>query len=141
VSSLDAIAAQLTNAPGFQKINANHFVIAIDARMEEVYWARYQTQCDRLPKRLGDIHLSKPEDIDLQGIEYLAGSAIVSYRERLPSFNGILEPEISISALGVMDCARNLFAEGLHMDVRQLEPLYVRNKVALTTAERIEAFK
>ena len=141
VSSLDAIAAQLTNAPGFQKINANHFVIAIDARMEEVYWARYQTQCDRLPKRLGDIHLSKPEDIDLQGIEYLAGSAIVSYRERLPSFNGILEPEISISALGVMDCARNLFAEGLHIDVRQLEPVYVRNKVALTTAERIEAFK
>jgi tRNA threonylcarbamoyladenosine biosynthesis protein TsaB len=141
VSSLDAIASQLIKTPAFQKTNSKEFVIAIDARMEEVYWARYQTQPNKLPKRIGDIHLTKPEDLELEDVDYLAGSAIGPYRERLPSFNGGLDVEIAISALGVMDCARQLFAEGMGQDVRQLEPLYVRNKVALTTVERAEAFK
>jgi len=141
VSSLDAIAAQLINTNAFKKTNPKNFVIAIDARMEEIYWAHYETQADKLPKRFGDIHLTKPEDVVLDGIELLAGSAINAYKERLPSFTGILESDISISALGILECAKQLLAEGMQQDVRQLEPLYVRNKVALTTAERTEAFK
>jgi tRNA threonylcarbamoyladenosine biosynthesis protein TsaB len=141
VSSLDAIASQLVETPAFQKANTKDFVIAIDARMEEVYWARYEAQLDHLPMRMGDIHLTKPEEIDLESIDYLAGSAINPYRERLPRFEGGLDTEIGISALGVVNCARHSFAVGMGQDVRQLEPLYVRNKVALTTAERLEAFK
>ena len=141
VCSLDAIAAQLTNTPTFQKTGPHHFVIAIDARMEEIYWAKYETQLHDLPKRIGDIRLTKPEDIHLEGIELLAGSAIQAYGERLPGFSGMLDQEISISALGVLDCAKQLLAKGLQHDVRQLEPMYVRNKVALTIAERTEALK
>lgn len=136
VCSLDAIAAQLINTPIFQHSKPQHFAIAIDARMEEIYWAKYETQVDQLPKRIGDIHLTKPEYIDLQGIEMLAGSAIAAYKGRLPSFAGILDPEISISALGILSCAKKLYQDNLQQDVHQLEPLYVRNKVALTTAER-----
>jgi len=141
VSSIDAIASQLIKTPTFQKTNSKHFVVAIDARMEEVYWARYETQLNQLPKRISDIYLTKPEDITLEDTDYLAGSAIGKYRERLPNFSGSLDAEIAISALGVMDCARRLFLEGRQHDVHQLEPLYVRNKVALTTAEREEVFK
>lgn len=140
VSSLDAIAAQLINTDAFRKTNFKNFVIAIDARMEEVYWAQYETQVDLMPKRIGDIHLTKPEDINLDEIELLAGSAIKAYRGRLPSFTGILEADISISALGILECTKQLFAAGIQQDVRQLEPLYVRNKVALTTAERAEGY-
>ena len=141
VSSLDAIASQLVKTPAFQKTNSKYFVIAIDARMEEVYWARYENQLDQLPRRMGDIHLTKPEDIALEGIDYLAGSALGSYKERLPSFSGGQDEDVGISAIGLMECARHLYAKGMAQDVRQLEPLYVRNKVALTTAERAEAFK
>ena len=141
VSSLDAIASQLIKSPAFQKTNSKEFAIAIDARMEEIYWARYQSQLDRLPMRRGDIHLTIPEDISLEGIDYFAGSAIGAYRERLPNFNGGLDLEIGVSALGVINCAEQLLAEGMAQDVRHLEPLYVRNKVALTTAERIGAYK
>ncbi len=141
VCSLDAIAAQLINTPEFQKKAPKRFVIAIDARMEEVYWAQYQTQPNVLPKRIGDIHLTKPESVDLEGIECLAGSAIHAYAERFPSFNGALDSEISLSALGILSRAKQAFAEGRYHDVRQLEPLYIRDKVALTTAERAEAFK
>jgi tRNA threonylcarbamoyladenosine biosynthesis protein TsaB len=141
VISLDAIATQLINTSTFKKIDPQYFVIAIDARMEEVYWAKYETQSDLLLKRIGDIHLTKPEGINLDGIGFLAGSAVTVYKDRLPSFTGNLDSEISISALGILDCAKQIFAKGLQHDVRQLEPMYIRNKVALTTAEREEAFK
>ena len=141
VCSLDAIAAQVTDTPIFQKTNPQQFCIAVDARMEEIYWAQYQTQLNDLPQRIGDIHLSNPEDIILEGIELLAGSAINAYGERLPGFAGILDSDISISALGVLECAKQSLAKGMQQDIRLLEPLYVRNKVALTTAERAEAFK
>ena len=141
VTSLDAIAAQLVATNSFKDLNPGEFVIAIDARMDEVYWAKYLSQNDQLPKRIGDIHLSKPEDVELQDIDLLAGSAINAYSERLPKFNGVLNSEIAISSLGILACAKQMFADGKQQDVRQLEPLYIRNKVALTTAEREEAFK
>ena len=141
VTSLDAIAAQLITTHAFKDINPKAFIIAIDARMEEVYWAKYEYQSNQLPKRIGDIRLTKPEDIDLQGIEFLAGSAINAYSKRLPQFKGALDSEIAISSLGILACAKQMLAEGKQQDVRQLEPLYVRNKVALTTAEREQAFK
>ena len=141
VTSLDAIAAQLVGTNSFKDTNPKEFVIAIDARMEEVYWAKYESQPNHLPKRIGDIRLTRPEDIELEGIGFLAGSAINAYDDRLPKFNGAVDTQIAISSLGILVCAKQLFAEGKQQDVRQLEPLYVRNKVALTTAEREEVFK
>jgi len=99
VSSLDAIAAQLVGTSNFTKSNSQRFCIAIDARMEEVYWAQYITQLDQLPKSIGDIQLTKPEGIDLEGMEFLAGSAIRAYGERLPGFKGIFDADIAVSAL------------------------------------------
>ena len=140
VCSLDAIAAQLMHTESFKSKNPQRFVIAIDARMEEVYWATYEQALNR-PKRVGTIHLSKPEELELEDVQFLAGSAIDVYRDRLPKFFGTLDADISITALGILENARHALKEGLTCNVRQLEPLYVRNKVALTTAERAEAFK
>ena len=141
VCSLDAIATQLVKTQGFKEVIPRRFAIAIDARMEEIYWSHYEMQVGGNTKRIGDIHLSSPEDLDLKGVEFLAGSAVNAYGDRLPVFNGPIDGTICISALGVLECAHQLFAGGLQHDVRHLEPLYVRNKVAYTTAERIEASK
>jgi len=149
VTSLDAIAAQCIKTSAFEKIKPKYFVIAIDARMDEIYWAKYEavTQTQQLAKRIGDIHLSKPEDVDLTNIEFLAGSALQAYGDRLFSKATVslsqigLDPEIQLSALGILDCARQTLKDGGQRHVRELEPLYVRDKVALTTQERQEAFK
>jgi tRNA threonylcarbamoyladenosine biosynthesis protein TsaB len=141
VSSLDAVAAQLTTMDSFKQISPVSFVIALDARMEEVYWAKYEVQENQLPKRVGDIHLTSPENIDLEGVELLAGSAIHAYHDRLPNFTGAIDTQITISAMGVLECAKQYLRDGLAQDIRILEPLYIRNKVALTTAEREEVFK
>ena len=138
VCSLDAIAAQLLDSTVFKSSHPQRLMIAIDARMEEVYWASYGIQEKRLPNRIGDIHLTKPEDLNLEDVQLLAGSALNAYSQRLPQFAGIEDPDISISALGVLKCAQQSLLDGVHCEVRQLEPMYVRNKVAFTTAERAE---
>ena len=141
VVSLDAIAMQLIATPRFQEVQPSHFVVAIDARMVEVYWARYQykQQGDK-PVRVGDIHLSNPEHLDLEGIQYLAGSAIRAYGNRLFAHHHLsvewLDADIGVSALGILSCAVSSLSKGEHISVQELQPLYVRNKVALTTQER-----
>ena len=141
VVSLDAIAMQLITTPRFQEVQPSHFVVAIDARMDEVYWARYQykQQGDK-PVRVGDIHLSHPEHLDLEGIQYLAGSAIRAYGNRLFAHHHLsvecLDADIGVSALGILSCAVSSISKGEHISVQELQPLYVRNKVALTTQER-----
>ena len=138
VCSLDAIAAQLLDSAVFKSSHPQHLMIAIDARMQEVYWASYDIEDNRLPKRIGDIHLTKPEDLNLEGVQLLAGSALNAYSQRLPKFTGPIDPDVSISALGILKCARQSLQDGVQCEVRQLEPLYVRDKVAFTTAEREE---
>jgi tRNA threonylcarbamoyladenosine biosynthesis protein TsaB len=141
VCSLDAIAAQITATDIYKKTKPQRLIIAIDARMEEIYWAHYEAQLDQLPKRMSEIHLTKPEVINFDGVQLLAGSALNAYTSRLPIFNGASDAEISISALGILECAKQSYKQGLQVDVRLLEPMYVRNKVAFTTAERERGMK
>ncbi len=144
VASLDAVATQLAQTPDFIASGANIFVIAVDARMGETYWARYEQSALDLPKRIGDIQLSAPELVDLSGVEFLAGSAITEFGDRLFANQSIPLPkhrmnaEIGIHASGILTCAKLMWSQGLQQDIHLLEPLYIRNKVALTTLERTQ---
>jgi tRNA threonylcarbamoyladenosine biosynthesis protein TsaB len=147
VASLDAIASQLALSPQFRSSHASIFAVAVDARMDEIYWAKYQTSDLGLPTRLGDIQLTKPEKIELSGVQFIAGSAINEYGERLFTSNSsklsapFLDEKIGISALGVLDCGKKDLLDGKQIDISNLEPLYIRNKVALTTEERSILYK
>ncbi|WP_114652914.1 tRNA (adenosine(37)-N6)-threonylcarbamoyltransferase complex dimerization subunit type 1 TsaB [Polynucleobacter necessarius] len=142
VASLDAIASQLVLTPAFISSGAQSFVIAVDARMEEIYWARYQMTSNDLPQRQSDIHLSAPEGVDLTNIDFIAGSAIAEFGDRIfasiskPLSNSRLDSSIGVDALGVLACAQDMWSKGLQQDIHLLEPLYIRNKVALTSTER-----
>lgn len=142
VASLDAIAAELVLRPSFLASHAQSFVIAVDARMDEVYWAKYQFIPHKLPQRIDDIKLSPPEQVLLADVQYVAGNAIPEFGARLfasistPLPSSQLDADIQINALGVLTCGQVLWSSGLGQDVHLLEPLYVRNKVAFTFAER-----
>jgi tRNA threonylcarbamoyladenosine biosynthesis protein TsaB len=109
-----------------------------------VYWAKYQIVPNQLPQRQGDIHLTSPELVELKNIEYLAGSAIREFGDRLlgsiqaPFSSSQLDPDIGVDAQGVLDYGQDMWHKGLQQDIHLLEPLYIRNKVALTSAERIQ---
>jgi tRNA threonylcarbamoyladenosine biosynthesis protein TsaB len=141
VASLDAVAAQLVLTKKFVASGTQNFVIALDARMNEVYWASYHYSGIGLAVRMSDIALSSPELVNLAGAQFLAGSAINEFGDRLLASmtnhsENNLDPDISIHAEGILLCAQQQWAHGLQQDVHLLEPLYIRNKVALTTAER-----
>ncbi len=142
VASLDAIASQLVLKPTFISAGAQSFVVAVDARMGEIYWAKYQAIPNQVPQRQGEIQLSSPELLDLNNIDYLAGSAITEFGDRLyssiqsPFPSSHLDADIGVDALGILACAQDLWRKGLQQDIHLLEPLYIRNKVAFTSAER-----
>ena len=142
VASLDAIASQLVIKSSFITTGSQSFVIAVDARMGEVYWAHYHTVANQLPQRQGEIHLTSPELVNLKNVDFLAGNAIAEFGERLftsiqsPFSNQHVDSQIGVDAVGVLTCAQDMWRRGLQQEVHLLEPLYVRNKVALTSAER-----
>jgi tRNA threonylcarbamoyladenosine biosynthesis protein TsaB len=134
---------QLVHTNQFKSADPKNFVIAIDARMDEVYWAQYQIQ-EAMPIRIGDIHLTKPEALELDGVDYVAGSALKEFGNRIFAncksmmSKTQLDADLGVSALGVLAFAKTQWAAGRQIDVHLLEPLYIRNKVALTTLERLE---
>jgi tRNA threonylcarbamoyladenosine biosynthesis protein TsaB len=148
VASLDAIAAAAVDHPLIQTMDSSkhQFTVAIDARMGEVYWANYSMMKavqegganTVLPERIGNIRLSRPEDVQMGISECVFGSAVTQYpshfEEHLPSSQ--LDGVLGVSASGVLRCAKAMLDKGQLIAVDQLEPLYVRNKVALTSAER-----
>jgi tRNA threonylcarbamoyladenosine biosynthesis protein TsaB len=148
VASLDAIAASTIDHRWLQAMDASkhEFTVAIDARMGEVYWASYSRMkagiagddTVALPVRIGDIQLSKPEDVQLGMSQCVFGSAVTQYpvyfEQLMPSSQ--LDGSLGVSARGVLRCAQAMAAKHQLITVDQLEPLYIRNKVALTSAER-----
>lgn len=148
VASLDAIAASAIDHRLLQTMEASkhEFTVAIDARMGEVYWANYSVSkagqasgnTIALPERIGDIQLSKPEDVQIGSSQCVFGSAVTQYPayfEQCMS-SSQLDGALGVSARGVLRCAQAMSANQQLITVDQLEPLYIRNKVALTSAER-----
>jgi tRNA threonylcarbamoyladenosine biosynthesis protein TsaB len=148
VASLDAIAASAIDHPLLQAMDAgkHQFTVAIDARMGEVYWANYSVRKPAqvagdmtvLPERIGAIQLSKPEDVQLGTSQCAFGSAFTQYPAYFEQFmpTSQLDGALGVSARGVLRCAQAMVANQQLITVDQLEPLYIRNKVALTSAER-----
>ena len=148
VASLDAIAASAIDHRLLQAMNASkyEFTVAIDARMGEVYWANYSVRKSTqaagditvLPERIGDIRLSKPEDVHIGMSQCVFGSAVAQYPAYFDQCmsSSQMDGALGVSARGVLRCAQVMAANQQLIPVDQLEPLYIRNKVALTSAER-----
>ena len=64
---LDAVA--LEGIQSLKLVAGETILVAVDARMNEVYWATYIVQNNGLPGRVGDLYLSFPSH-DIDGTEY-----------------------------------------------------------------------
>ena len=119
----------------------------LDARMDEVYSAAYLWQpSSEVDGRVqghwqeaSPLQVSAPEKIHRpQGkAVLLAGNALAVYGARLPQGRH----EVALpTAAALLRLAPDLWAKGLAVPADQAMPLYIRDKVANTTAER-EAMK
>ncbi len=114
---------------------------AIDARMDEVYWGAYQ-RVGELPLLLGAEQVIPPQLVPLpDGTGWLgAGTGWGSYAATLNTrLQGRVQhalPQCFPSAASIATLALPLFLAGKHVDAAQAIPVYLRDNVAKTIAER-----
>ena len=114
--------------------------VAMDARMDEVYAGAYRHQADgwraeTAPQlwtlaALADAWQGAPP-------QRVAGSALAAFADRLPWGQAERWPDCQDRAAALLRLAEAAWANGLTLPAEQAMPLYLRDKVAQTTAERL----
>jgi len=135
VSTLKAIAQR-----AYEETNNSHILVAIDARMDEVYWAAWHLKNKQWildgeeqvisPDRLSLSEILSRSDDTWAG----AGSGWASYKDRLlATVNGQLTtilPDCFPSAEAIVRLAVEELKTGNTMSAAEAIPVYLRNDVA-----------
>ena len=129
VDTLAALAEQARLQHGCTQV-----VAVLDARMDEVYVARYQWQAGLWHSEGSEFGLCKPEAVQVPPGWTVAGNAQAAYGGRLAPAAAHVHALPTAAAL--LSLAPALLVTGSAVDAAHALPLYVRDKVAKTTAER-----
>lgn len=136
----------LAEASGADKV-----IACLDARMGEVYHAAYVKNADARQagtwQAVIEPGLYKPDAVPaLEGSDWVgAGSGWQTYGEVLShvyqeQLQDVL-PELLPSASAILRLAQPLFASGKPLPAAEAMPIYIRNRVALKTAEREQGLR
>lgn len=135
VSSLAALAMQAGGAPG------DRVLAAIDARMGELYLGRFRIDDAGLAVALGEEWMASPAAVELPdrawrgvGSGFAAADGLLA--QRLASQLQAVDAQRYPQASAIARLALPMLARGETLAPEQLEPAYLRNKVAQTLAER-----
>lgn len=130
VETLLAVAEDARSRAGVTRV-----VALLDARMDEVYVAAYEWD-GRVWHRDGGIALHAPQTVAVPPGWAMAGNVFTPYGGRLPP-----GPRVDAlpSAAALLRLAPALLAAGQGVPAGGALPLYIRDKVAQTTAERAAA--
>lgn len=127
VSSLSAIAAE-----AFATGSPDRVMIAQDARMQEIYCSVFCRNAEGLPEEEGQAQLKRISEFDGSDTLAVAGGAWF----RHPALTEGLDPGVSLLPLRepkaryLVGSARRILAAGRAIDPVDLEPGYLRQKVA-----------
>ena len=136
VSSLSMLALPSLDA------GAEGVLVAIDARLDEVYYAAYRRGADGLPQRIDEELVTPPASVPraASGAWHAVGSGWGAYASALQQASGVTPRSIDADALpraaDALRIAQPLFAAGATITAAALVPRYLRNKVALTLVEQ-----
>lgn len=122
---------------------AEYTLAALDARMNEVYFARYWRQNNRL-LRQGEMRVAAPSALELPELSDLAqnwtvcGNAVAAYPALASRLDGWRVAALALPTAGaIAELGSHVFADGAALAADFAQPVYVRDKVAFTTAERL----
>lgn len=121
--------------------DAAEVLAILDARMGEVYWARYRARADGGWDELAAPALSAAEQVVTMGKPFACGNGLAMYAAYFtPEFCAAefaaVYPQCMPHARHVASLGQYHFGQGRALPAQEAQPLYLRNKVALTTAER-----
>lgn len=136
VVTLDAMALACHQQHGAQEVLA-----VLDARMGEVYWAQYRFGAAAGPQTLLAPVLSAPAEVQPQGAPLACGNGLSAYADIYAAspLAGLMaqgHAEIMPHAEQIARLAALAFAAGQTVVAADAQPLYLRNKIAYTQAER-----
>ena len=130
----------LAEASGEDKV-----IACLDARMGEIYHAVFEKINGEWIEQ-SNIIVCKPEASPvLEGVWVGVGSGWAAYDEILSSIyaKNVTKtlPNITPSAEAILKLATPIFAAGLAKPASEATPIYVRNRVALTSLEREQGMR
>lgn len=134
--------ASIDVGPAIGASGAGRALACLDARMGEVYWACFAADCVLGVALLGSLEVGPPASVHWAGaVPYRGiGRGFAAYPE-LGALRGLQLAAHDAEALpDARDMARLgalRLAAGARLDPAELKPQYVRDKVALTEAERL----
>jgi tRNA threonylcarbamoyladenosine biosynthesis protein TsaB len=131
VVTLLAMAEACRSASG-----ANDVLSVLDARMGEVYWAQYRH--DGVWNIIVPPTLSTADAVAPVGKVTACGNGLTAYADAFKERDFAASINIMPHARDVALLAEQAYAAGETIAARDAQPLYLRNKVALTTAERLK---
>lgn len=138
VDTLLAVAEQVRLQHG-----ANQVLALLDARMQQVYAAPWVWRAGHGWRAAGPTIVCAPQELELPQTEtragswVLAGNALAEYAGRFPAaLQGLAAHEAWPSATALLQLAPALLQAGAAVPAEQALPLYIRDKVAKTIAER-----
>jgi len=115
-------------------------VAALDARMSEIYLGAYQRKDGRLI-RLGELQVGPPDRLPLPDIaapRSVCGNAAAAYPVFAARLAGWTVAPASVPMAGaIAELGSHVFLDGKALVAELAQPIYVRDKVAFTTAERL----
>lgn len=120
-----------------EKTGACDVLAVLDARMGEVYWAQYKF--DQTWQIVVPPSLSAPAQVMPIGDVFACGNGLNAYSTEFSSrpFFSDERKDWVPHAKHIAHLAAIAFAQGLGVPAKSAEPLYLRNKIALTTNERL----
>lgn len=133
VGTLDAMAEACR-----EKTGADDVLCLLDARMGEVYWAQFRHGADGWQTVVAP-RLSSPADVVPSGPVLACGNGLAAYADAFSGRDFVAGGDAAIMphAAQIAALARLAVTRGDTLDASAAQPVYLRNKVALTTAERL----
>jgi tRNA threonylcarbamoyladenosine biosynthesis protein TsaB len=134
VTTLEALALQVLREPGAA-------LACLDARMGEVYWGCFMADAARGVIESGALKVGPPASValGLEGRHIGIGRGFSAYPElaRIPGVEILPGNDLALpNAREFAQLGALRLAAGGGLDPADLKPLYLRDKVALTEAER-----
>jgi tRNA threonylcarbamoyladenosine biosynthesis protein TsaB len=120
---------------------ATRVIACLDARMGEIYHAAYQLQAEGWEEVSAPVVCRAESAPMLSGADWLGcGSGFAAYPEALAQrYRGQLkemQPDLFPNAREIAKLASPAFAKGATLAAEAASPIYVRDRVALTSAEQ-----
>jgi tRNA threonylcarbamoyladenosine biosynthesis protein TsaB len=127
--SISSLAA--TAQAAYQNLGWTQLLVAIDARMNEVYWAAYEVENNHLVKLIGKEQITRPENIVLPEASWCGiGSAWDIYHSTIPTQPRLIDITCLPNASAILSLAEAKFRLGETISPIDAIPVYLRDDVA-----------